>query len=199
MRESEMTANAGWRERSAKRKANLSISKINIVSNSDCTALDSPMSKGTNERFRRTFRGTRHLQHQPSPTNVDAATQESFSDLALESNTCHDVLWDQDKLCTLLQTVDRKLDEKKSASSTGGIGEHHTRRVRFSSFVTIKILEDESHEEPRPESREALRLDENRTYLCLTPSEPSPSIIARLTGVLSRSFPCVVQKLPSNH
>ena len=185
-----ISSNAAGCKRSAQRRAN--IFKINF--NVNCTNEESDTAKIP----RQTFRATRHLQDRSSPTifaNVDSANQASFSDLNLEANTSHNVQYDQKKFGTLSQNVDSQLGEKnlfKSVASTGSINEHGTRRVRFSSFVTINIDQDDA-------PSEAHQAGEHNTESCCTPPETSPSIVARLAAVLSRNIPCMMQKLPPDH
>ena len=125
--------------------------------------------------------------------------QVPIPDPFIESDSRHGLQRGRGNFCNLKPTlqirrVNRNLGEKKCVGSLTNPGELDTRRVRFSSFVTIKIDDNEA--------QEALLVDEHDTLPAADsyskPLGPSPSIVARLAGVLSRNFPCMMQKLPGD-
>ena len=193
-----MNSNIGWRERSAQRKALNHLSRIIIDSDLN-DAINSISRIANDESILQTtplqsFRAIRQMKAQqarqsqlPSPK---ADTENKTACLSFEND------WGQGSICDLSQPSleirradqnlsDTGLDSRRSSSfsDAGCASEASTRRVRFSSTVTIKsnVLEVRPLNDEGP-----MKVPPFGSQL-----GSSPSVAARLARALSRNFQCI--------
>ena len=195
-------SNMGWRERSALRKARNLSTKISIDTNMN-DAKDSLAQTTVS------FRAIRQMRAQKSPVPSSSFDNDSANRQATKLDQDHNLLAgpsleirregqnlsDMEFDCHMSSLEIRRpdqnisdtgLDSRTSCSfsDAGYASEASTRRVRFSSNVTIKsnVLE------VRPLN------DEGPTKLASFGSPPgsSPSVAARLARALSRNFQCIM-------
>ena len=212
--ESSSNSNIGWRERSAQRKARIQSLKIitdidftdatdSIFQNTD----DKSMPKSTPRPSFRAIRQMRAQQARPSPSpspRINVESEIACSSFDNDSANCQALFWGHGQICDLPQPSleiwreDQNINDKgldcrisSSFSDAGCASEGTTRRVRFSSTVTIKsnVLE------VRPLNDD----DHMKVPSFGSPPGSSPSVAARLARALSRNFQCIMPSPTSVH